>query len=116
MTLVCYGFKQLRFTDNLPYTNYIVPVSIFSNFLQYQHPLIKTHLFKHKKIATYIGWVVLKLNSRQNNIIQDLINGCLWQPKNDVNLIRSSCDKFQKFGAMVHLCGKIKTSEQKPLF
>ena len=42
-------------------------VSIFSNLLQYHHLLIKTHLFEHEKIVTYIGWVVLKLTSQQNN-------------------------------------------------
>ena len=61
---------------------------------------------------------VSKLTSRQTNTIQDEINGSLWQPKNNVNLIRyrHSCDKFKKFGAEVHLCGKIKTSGQKKLF
>ena len=42
-------------------------VSIFSNLLRYQHPLIKTHLFNLENIATYIGWVVSKLTSQQNN-------------------------------------------------
>ena len=45
----------------------ITVVSIFSNLLLYQHPLIKTHLFEHEKIVTYIGWVVSKLTSQQNN-------------------------------------------------
>ena len=40
-----------------------------------------------------------KLTSRQNNAILDEINGYLWQSKNGVNLIRYSCDKFEKFGA-----------------
>ena len=41
-------------------------VSIFSNLLQYQHPLTKTHLFEHEKIVAYIGWMVSKLTSQQN--------------------------------------------------
>ena len=64
-----------------------------------------------------------KLTSRQNNVllmqdkqIQDEINGCLWQPKNDINLIRYSWNKFEKFGTAVHLWGKTKSSEQKQLF
>ena len=88
-------------------------VSIFSSFLQYQHPVIKIHSFEHETTVTYISWVESKLTSRQTNTIQNEINGCLRQPKNDVNLIRYSCDKFEKFGGEVHLCGKIKTSEQK---
>ena len=51
---------------------------------------------------------MLRLTSRQNNIIQDEISGCLYQPKNAVNLIRHSCDKFEKFGAVVHPCGIVR--------
>ena len=82
----------------------ITVVSIFSNFLQYQHLLIKKHSFENEKIVTYVGWVMSKLTSRQNNTIQDEMNGCLWQPKNDVNLIKYSCDKFEKFDAAMYLC------------
>ena len=56
-----------------------------------------------------------RLTSQQNNAIQDEINGCFWQPKNAVNFIRQSCDKFEKFGAVVHLCSKVNSSEQEQL-
>ena len=53
-----------------------------------------------------------RLTLRQNNIIQDEINGCFYQSKNAVNLIRHSWDKFKKSGAVVHPCGiaRAKTS------
>ena len=44
--------------------------------------------------------MVSRLTSRQNYIIQDEINGCFYQPKSAVNLIRHSRDKFEKFGAV----------------
>ena len=49
-----------------------------------------------------------RLTSRQNSIIQDEINGCFYQSKNAVNLIRHSCDKFEKLGAVVHPCGIVR--------
>ena len=49
--------------------------------------------------------MVLRLTLRQTNIIQDEINSCFYQSKNAVNVVRHSCDKFEKFGAVVHLCG-----------
>ena len=41
-----------------------------------------------------------RLTLRQNNKIKDEINGCFYQPKYAVNLIRLSCDKFENFGAV----------------
>ena len=44
--------------------------SIFSKFLQYQHPLTKTHSFELEKLVTYVGWGVSKYSKLQDKIIQ----------------------------------------------
>ena len=49
-----------------------------------------------------------RLTSRQNDIMQDEINGCFNQPKNAVNFIRRSCDEFEKFGAVLHPCRVVR--------
>ena len=47
---------------------------------------------------------MLKLTSRQKNIIQNEIDGCFYQSENAANPIRHNCDKFEKFGAEAHPC------------
>ena len=53
------------------------------------------------------GWCQ-GLTLRQNSMIQDEINGCFYQLKNAVNLIRRSRDKFKKFGAVMHPCDIVR--------
>ena len=68
---------------------------------------------KHEKSVTYKGWVVSRLTSRQNNIIQDEM--VVFSSQKCCQPHRDSCDKFQKFGAVVHLLGKVNSLEQKQL-
>ena len=79
MVLVYYLWDEIWLEHVVVKSNYDLEIichkqttvaSNFSNFLQYQHPLIKTHSFELEKLVTHVGWGVSKYSKLQDKIIQ----------------------------------------------